>query len=134
MRRLRLVHSSAWFERSNLGSPAADGDAAAPPSEPPCEEIAHADRILDPELQAMVEHLRVVTPLPREVRARALARARAAIAAQMSASAAPAPARERHPWLGVLVSFMLGAAVGTAALVKAMPSAPTFGMNAARTP
>jgi hypothetical protein len=37
---------------------------------------------LDPVVQAMLEHVRIIVPLPRFLRARALARARAAIAAQ----------------------------------------------------
>jgi hypothetical protein len=54
MRSLCLVHTNASLE------------GATPP--------------FDPELQALLEHSRVIVPLPRGVRARALARARAAVA------------------------------------------------------
>lgn len=46
-------------------------------------------RPLDPVVQKLVEHVRVVAPVPQLVRARALARARAA----MAALSLPPPAR-----------------------------------------
>ncbi len=51
------------------------------PPGPQRGEIEPALPALDPAVRAMVEHVRIVVPLPRVVRARALARARAAIAA-----------------------------------------------------
>ena len=83
MRTLRLVHSNTWFEHSNTGSPTAHdtGDRPASPL-PRRGERDPALRALDPSVQAMVEHVRIVAPLPQVIGARALARARAAIAAQ----------------------------------------------------
>jgi hypothetical protein len=77
MHYLRLVHSNAWTECSSTHSPCAD----AP---------------FDPAIQAMVEHVRMIVPLPRAVRARALARARAAIAASSRSiySMAASPSRD----------------------------------------
>jgi len=49
---------------------------------------------VDPMVQALLEHVRIIAPLPRAVRARALARARAAIAEPRSARlTARSPAR-----------------------------------------
>jgi hypothetical protein len=48
---------------------------------------------LDPELKALLQHGRIITPLPRVVRTRAIARARAAIAA--AAERAPPGALRR---------------------------------------
>jgi hypothetical protein len=64
MRHLHLVHSNARFARSIALS---------------CD--VH-NRSFDPEIQALIEHVRVIMPLPPAVRARALARARAAIDAR----------------------------------------------------
>ena len=85
MRNLRLVHSNTWFEHSNPYQPTAHdtgeaGDRPAPPQLRRGERDS-ALRALDPAVQAMVEHVRIVAPLPQVIRARALARARAAIAA-----------------------------------------------------
>ena len=67
MRNLRLVHSSTRLDPSSAAArPAAREPALAP---------------LDPDVRALLEHVRIVTPLPRRVRARVLARARAVIAA-----------------------------------------------------
>ena len=82
---LRLVHSNTWFEHSNPGPPTAHdaGQAEDRPS-PPQPRRGERDAALpalDPAVQAMVEYVRIVAPLPHLVRARALARARAAIAA-----------------------------------------------------
>jgi hypothetical protein len=53
MRNLRLVRQPAAI------------DLALPP--------------LDPEVQAMLEHVRIIAPIPKAVRARALARARSTL-------------------------------------------------------
>jgi len=83
MRNLRLVHSSTWVERSS-------------PPAPRRREDERALRALDPAVQAMVEHVRIVAPLPQIVRARALARARAVIAAKASLSSAFVSPPSRH--------------------------------------
>jgi len=44
------------------------------------------DDLISPEVQALLDHARVISPLPRDVRARALARARAALEAAAAAS------------------------------------------------
>ena len=82
MSRLRLVHSAARLERSNTHS--AD-DAAGPgdrrrPVEPWPAATKRELPPLDPVVHAMLEHVRIVPPLPQVVRTRVLARARAAIA------------------------------------------------------
>jgi len=87
MRNLRLVHSNNWFEHSNTGSfPARDAAEAGgvPSPHPRCDDIDRELPALDPAVRAMVEHVRIVVPLPQVVRARALARARAAIEARQS--------------------------------------------------
>jgi hypothetical protein len=71
MRNLRLVHSNTW-----LTEPSTDASAVERPNDGADAEIPP----LDPAVQAMVEHVRMIVPLPRAIRARALARARAAIA------------------------------------------------------
>jgi hypothetical protein len=85
MRNLHLVHSNTWFEHSSTHSPTAHdtGEAGDRPAtlQPGRGERDSALRALDPAVQAMVEHVRIVAPLPHVIRARALARARAAIAA-----------------------------------------------------
>ena len=45
---------------------------------------------LDPDVRALLEHVRIVAPLPRRVRARVLARARAVIAAAAAGVERPA--------------------------------------------
>ena len=77
---LRLVHSDTWTGSSIRHSPSVD------------------DVPFDPAIKAMVEHVRMIVPLPRMVRARALARARAAIAASADSTygTAPSPSRENH--------------------------------------
>jgi hypothetical protein len=82
MRNLRLVHSTSRFEHSGTGSTTAHdpGERLTAP-ERRRGEIERALPPLDPALQAIVEHVRIIAPLPPAVRARALARARAAIAA-----------------------------------------------------
>jgi hypothetical protein len=67
MRNLRLVHSSTRLEDSSTAAQRADRDLPVAP--------------LAADVRALLEHVRIVTPLPRGVRARVLARARAAIAA-----------------------------------------------------
>ena len=85
MRNLRLVHSTSWFEHSSTGSTTArePAQASGPLAalERRRDELERALPPLDPALQAMVEHVRIIAPLPPAVRARALARARAVIAA-----------------------------------------------------
>jgi hypothetical protein len=80
MRHLRLVHSNTWTGCSSTHSPCVD------------------DAPFDPAIQAMVEHVRMIMPLPRAVRARALARARATLAASASSTyqAAAAPSGDHH--------------------------------------
>ena len=78
MRNLRLVHSSPPLEYSSRAAKRADEPLTIAP--------------LDAEVRAMLEHLRIIRPLPDSVRARVLARARAAI----TASACPAPAGGRR--------------------------------------
>jgi len=72
MRNLRLVHSQTGLEpssagRSPLGSRPGTTERALPP--------------LDPMVRSMLEHVRIIAPLPRMVRARVLARARATLLA-----------------------------------------------------
>jgi hypothetical protein len=83
MRNLRLVHSSTRLEDSSTAAQRADRDLPVAP--------------LAADVRALLEHVRIVTPLPRGVRARVLARARAAIAATgySASAAANAPARRR---------------------------------------
>ena len=80
MRNLRLVHSSTRLEQS--------GTVVHPTEEPDIQP-------LDPNVRTLLEHVRIVPPLPRGVRARVLARARAAIAAATFPSPAKTPARRR---------------------------------------
>jgi len=82
MRNLRLVHSTSRLDYSSTAAHRARQLAIAP---------------LDPEVRALLEHVRIVAPLPRGVRARVLARARAVIAAAACAvpPTAKAPARRR---------------------------------------
>jgi hypothetical protein len=83
MRNLRLVHYSTRLEHSSTAAQRVDRDLPVAP--------------LAADVRALLEHVRIVTPLPRGVRARVLARARAVIAAAAySASAgAHAPSRRR---------------------------------------
>ena len=67
MRNLRLVHSSTQLEYSSTAAQRADRDLPVAP--------------LAADVRALLEHVRIITPLPRGVRARVLARARAVIAA-----------------------------------------------------
>jgi hypothetical protein len=80
MRNLRLIRSP---EHSNPGPRPATRPLAITP--------------LDPDVRALLEHARIIAPVPQGVRARVLARARAVIAAAArEARAAPtAPARRR---------------------------------------
>jgi len=66
MRNLRLVPSTA------PSPPAATTEARLAAAAQGCP--------LDPAVQALLQRVRIIAPLPRLVRARALARARAAIA------------------------------------------------------
>jgi hypothetical protein len=75
------------------------------------EPIKRDGRPLEPEVQALLEHVRFIGPLPRVVRERALARARAALAVPTCVMARP-PSRPRRPWLTLLVSVTLAAALG----------------------
>jgi hypothetical protein len=77
MRNLRLVHSSPRLEYPRTSA------------QPAARELAMTP--LDPDVRALLEHVRIVAPLPRRVRARVLARARAAIAA--AAAGVDRPAR-----------------------------------------
>jgi len=104
MRHLRLVHSLP-ISRTPEGGPSHP--------EGGCATVERDGRPFDPALQGLLEHVRVIGPLPRTVRERALARARAALAAPACATARPLP-RRRRPWLILLVSFTLAAAVGAA--------------------
>jgi hypothetical protein len=84
--------------------------AAMPKGE---ESIERDGRPFEPEVQALLEHVRIIGPLPRAVRERALARARAALAAPACVMARPS-SRPRRPGLTLLVSVVLAAAVGAA--------------------
>jgi hypothetical protein len=66
MRLLRLVHSTP------LSPPATTTETRLPEAAQDCP--------IDPAVQALLERVRIIAPLPRLVRARALARARAALA------------------------------------------------------
>ena len=77
------------------------------------DSIERNVRPFEPEVQALLEHVRIIGPLPRAVRERALARARAALAAPACVMARPS-SRPRRPWLTLLVSVVLAAAVGAA--------------------
>jgi hypothetical protein len=78
------------------------------------ESIERDVRPFEPEVQALLEHVRIIGPLPRAVRERALARARAALAAPPACVMARPSSRPRRPWLTLLVSVVLAAAVGAA--------------------
>ena len=70
---------------------------------------------LSPEIGALLDHEREITPLPATVRARAIARARAALVAGVGRRATPIPAH-RPRWAAVAaVVCILGAGVGAAA-------------------
>ena len=75
MRRLQLVHSAsrarAEVTTGVSGTHARSTTAAL-------ADVA-GDADVDPLVQKLLEHVRIIAPLPRLVRARALARARAAI-------------------------------------------------------
>lgn len=83
MRNLRLVHSTTRLDYSSALPRRADSAPAVAP--------------LDPDVRALLEHVRIIAPLPRGVRARVLARARAVVAAaaRPSAAAGRAPPRRR---------------------------------------
>ena len=81
MRNLRLVHSNPRPDRSSRAEHPTDRALTIAP--------------LDPELRTLLEHVRIVAPLPRAVRARVLARARGAIAGCAAPATAKAPARRR---------------------------------------
>jgi hypothetical protein len=104
MRHLRLVHSLP-ISRTPEGEPSHP--------EGGCATVERDGRPFDPALQGLLEHVRVIGPLPRTVRERALARARAVLATHACAPARPPP-RHRRPWLTLLVSLTLAAAVGAA--------------------
>jgi len=79
---------------------------AARPTEP-AGDAGVAERTRDliaPEVQALLDHARVISPLPRDVRARALARARAVLEAAAGAGKAHrltrTPAAPRLPGEG----------------------------------
>jgi len=75
MRRLQLVHSASRARAEvTTGVSAAHARSATAPA----ADVA-ADTDVDPLVQKLLEHVRIIAPLPRLVRARALARARAAI-------------------------------------------------------
>jgi hypothetical protein len=81
---------------------------------PEREESVERDcRPLEPEVQALLDHVRIIGPLPRAVRERALARARAALAAPACVMTRPS-SRPRRPGLTLVVSVMLAAAFGAA--------------------
>jgi hypothetical protein len=91
MRRLRLVHTArrarpgtnARRTRSSAGSALIRHGAIAEGEPSRAEqwrgELACEDFSFDPVVQALLEHVRTIQPLPLSVRARALARARATI-------------------------------------------------------
>jgi|SRR4051812_15380972 hypothetical protein len=106
MRHLRLVHS-------------------IPPAPAESEPNPSDRRPFEPAVEALLQHVRIIGPLPRAVRERALARARAALTAPACAMTRPAihprrPSRAIHtvhprrPWLTLLVSLTLVAAIGAA--------------------
>jgi hypothetical protein len=71
---------------------------------------------LSPEVRALLDHERELTPLPATVRARALARARAALVAGVDRPVAAVPLRHPHRWaVAAAVICLLGGAVGAAA-------------------
>src|SRR5260221_536271 len=125
MRHLRLVHSVPLSRAPVDDGPRSSGgrslpvqDAAKPAREPSrlvgeCTKFERAGRPFEPAVQALLEHVRVVGPLPRSVRERALARARAALAAPACAMARSS-SRHRRPWMTLLVSVTLAAVVGAA--------------------
>jgi len=83
MRNLRLVHSSTRLEDSSTAARRADRELPVAP--------------LDADVQALLEHVRIIAPLPPSVRARAVARAHAVIAAASGSDsrAAKPPSRRR---------------------------------------
>jgi len=84
MSKLRLVHSATPLEPSSTGARSGDDAARAGDRRRPVEPWPAATERellpLDPVVNAMLEHVRIVPPLPQIVRARVLARARAASA------------------------------------------------------
>jgi len=105
MRHLRLVHSVP------LSQPPVDNGLT--PSGACSPDIDRDDRPFDPAVRALLEHVRIIGPLPRLVRERALARARAALVCPSCATASP-PSRARRPWVALVVSVTLAAALGAA--------------------
>jgi len=126
MRHLRLVHSVTLSHapvddrpRRSGGHSLPDQDAATHEREPSRvgggrTKVERADRPFDPAVQALLEHVRIVGPLPLAVRERALARARAALAAPACTMARSSSFRQRRPWLTLLVWVTLAGAVGAA--------------------
>ena len=76
MRRLQLVHSASRARAEVTTGVSASHARATTAAH--AEVASEAD--VDPLVQKLLEHVRIIAPLPRLVRARALARARAAIA------------------------------------------------------
>src|SRR6266496_3696259 len=117
MRHLRLIHSASAplshaVGDNRLKSSAGRSMITPCTAMPEREESIERDcRPLEPEVQALLEHVRFIGPLPRAVRERALARARATLAAPACVMARPS-SRPRRPWLTLLVSVMLAAAAG----------------------
>jgi hypothetical protein len=116
MRHLHLVHPASAppevdnglknsTERSMTTQCAAMSEGKQP--------IERDGRPFEPDVQALLQHVRIIGPLPRAVRERALARARAALAAPACVMARPSY-RPRRPWLTLVVSVVLAAAVGAA--------------------
>jgi hypothetical protein len=79
------------------------------------------DPPFDPEVEALLEHGRIVKPVPDVVRARSLSRARAAVAAAVTPHPEPIHARWRRI-LPIALAASIALAVGAAGAVAALGS------------
>src|SRR5262249_27310506 len=101
------------------GPPVAEGGRA---------QMKRDARLPEPELDRLIERVRIIRRLPDVVRARALARARATVAAAATEAAAPAPAATapvragaRRIAVAASIALLIGAAGAVAALRARTP-------------
>jgi hypothetical protein len=73
------------------------------------------ERPLPPDVRALLDHERAITPVPAATRARAIARARAALVAGVDRRTTPVPVRNPRWAAAAAVICILGGAVGAAA-------------------
>src|SRR5881394_2117359 len=108
---VRANHSRAMRRFHLIRSAGASGSGETPGAG------RGAQGMVAPEVQALLDHVRVVAPLPRDVRARALARARAAL----EAAAASEKPRGRTAVAQVVATDRAGLASVPAALLEVDP-------------